>query len=441
MKKFLAVVLVGGLLAVVAAYFGMQWRVQKVADDALNSLFFVDATYQDVGIDLKGNVNLSNLEIFIPSSQTNISIAGIRFSTGSLLNTVLLEKRFNEGKLPENLSLTINSFSAPLDRSIMSSLDAFYTPDVMSQIQALGCGRAVALGPEELYDMGLRYLTFDLSMGYEYNAGTDELVSTTDLYIDGVSNLRMDQTYLGLGSVMSDYRNVLTGFNPESLTPVNLSVDLVDLGFNAMRNEYCAEQAGLSVAEWQDLHLGMVAEAMDQVGVTSNIDLLKLYSDLTEQRVRASLSLRPLPGFNMADLTFYDTAQLLNVLDLVLVVNNEEVGITELSWADGGLERLDLGELRRAFRVGPEGEETASSEVTEQPTSSRRILTEVPVSSLEQHLNRDILIERRDGQTFSGELIQVNGNRVVIRTRFSSGYTDLPLNRSEFSTAKLYPED
>ncbi|EAR07649.1 hypothetical protein [Reinekea blandensis] len=441
MKKFLAVVLVGGLLAVVAGYFGMQWRVQKVADDVLSSLFFVDASYQDVGIDLNGNINVNNLEIFVPATQTNISIAGIRFSTGSLLNTVLLEKRFNDGKLPENLSLTINSFSAPLDRSMMSSLDAFYEPDVASQIQALGCGRTVAFGPEALYDMGLGYLTFDLTMGYQYNPGSDELTSTTDLYIDGVSNLRMDQTYIGFGSVMSDYRNVLTGFNPESLTPVSLSVDLVDLGFNALRNDYCAEQAGLSVAEWQDLHLGMVAEAMDQVGLSSDVDLLKLYSDLTAQRVRASLSLRPLPGFNMADLAFYDTAQLLNVLDLVLVVNNEEVAVSELSWTDGGLENLDLAELRRAFRVGTEDEVSTTAESSEPASSPRRILTEVPVSSLEQHVNRNILIERRDGQTFSGELIQVNGNRVVIRTRFSSGYTDLPLNRSEFSTAKLYPED
>lgn len=442
MKKFLAVVLVGGLVAVVAAYFGMQWRVQKVADDALGSLFFVDATYQDIGIDLNGDISIRNLELFIPATQSNIDIARISLSTGGLMNTLLMERRLQEGQLPEELNLEISSFSAPLDPTLMSSVDDMYSPDLFSQIQALGCGRTVAFGPEALYEMGIQYLTFDLTMGYRYDISTDELISTTDFYLDGVTNVRIDQTYRGLGEVIADYRNVLTGFNPESLTPVSVALEYVDLGFNAMRNNYCAEQAGLSVPEWQDLHLGMVSESIDQVGLESNVDLLKLYADLTAQRARASFSLRPLPGFSMADLEFYDTAQLLDVLDLILVVNSEEVSITDMTWAEGGLNRLDLAELRRAFRVGPETDSSnEDTEESNQASSPRRIMTTVPISSLEQHVNRDILIERLDGKTFSGELIQVTGNRVVVRTRFASGYTDLPLNRSEFAEVKLYPEN
>lgn len=441
MKKFLAIVLIGSVLAVVAAYFGMQWRVQKVADDMLSSLFFVDANYQDIGIDLNGDIRVRNLEIFIPATQSNIDIASISVSTGSLVNTLMLEKRLEEGQLPETLTFNISSFSAPLDPSVMSSLDDMYTPDVFSQIQALGCGRTIAFGPEALYEMGIRYLTFDLTLGYQYDISTDELVSTTDFYLDGVTNVRLDQTYVGLGDVIADFRNVMTAFEPESLTPVNVSLDYVDLGFNALRNDYCAEQAGLSVEEWQDLHLGMVAEAIDQVGLTSNVDLLKLYADLTAQRTRASLSLRPLPGFSMADLEFYDTAQLLNVLDLILVVDSTEIDVTDIAWEEGGLDRLDLAALRRAFRVDSPEEITTQSSESERASAPRRVMTEVPVASLEQHVYRDILIERRDGQTFSGELIQVNGNRVVVRTRFSSGYTDLPLNRSDFAVVKLYPEN
>lgn len=443
MKKFLLVLVVGGAVAAAVAYFGMQWRLQKSADEFFSAMMFVDADYEDIGIDLNGNISLRNLELFVPGNQLNIDVSQISLSTGGLWNTLMLEKRLEDGKLPEQLNLKIGRFSMALDPSMITALDAFYVPDELAQLQALGCGRTIAFGPQAYYDMGIQFLTFDLDVGYRLNAPSGELVSTTDLYIDGVSHLRIDQTFLGMENLIGDYRSLLTRFDPNALTPVNLSVEYVDLGYNAKRLAFCAQESGLTQREWQQLHLSMVAAALDQIGFDSDFDAVKLYSDLMDQRVRASLSLQPLPGFNMAELAFYDVGELLDVLGLLLVVNNEEVDVNYISWDDNALDRLDLADIRQAFRVGPEEEnvfvDPEEAESVESPT--RRMLVEVPVSGLEQHLNRQVLIERENGTTFTGELIEVSGNRVVVRTRFTSGYTDLPLRRDDFATVKLYPED
>lgn len=442
MKKFLGVVIVGVLFLGAAGYFGMQWRIQKTTDDFFSNLFFVDASYQDVGIDLNGDISLSSLELFIPSSQLSISVATISLSTGSLWNTLTLQREIENGKLPDQLNLNVDSFSMALDPNMISSLDAMYAPDLYSELLGMGCGRNTYIGPQEYYDMGVQFLSFDLDLGYKYAPDMDQLVGTTDLYMDGIANVRIDQTFMGLGSIMQDYRSAAFNFDPNALSPVNISVEYADLGFNAMLSTFCAEEAGMTRREWQDLNVSMFAALLEQIGFESDLDALKLYSDLNQPRVRFTLSLQPLPGISMADLEFYDMSELLNVLDLLLIVNNEQVAFNTVSFNDGGLSSVDLDEIRSAFQVGVEEAPVAKVNTeSNEPSSPRRIMQDVAISSLEQHLYRNVLIERKDGKTFTGELLEVNGNRVVVRTRFTSGYTDLPLQRNEFAEVKLYPED
>lgn len=439
MKKLFLVLVIGFVVATAASYFGMQWRVQKSVDDFFSSLFFVDATYSDVSINLNGEILLSNIDLFVPATQLSIDISSVKVSTGGFWNTLSLEKELQEGRLPETLMLDVGGFSMDIDNSMMDALDAVYQPDNFAQITALGCGRLASIGPQEWFDMGIRNLTFDLKLGYVYDIATDEWVNQFEMYVDGVSHLIMNQTYLGLSRVMDDYRSVMAGFDPTSVSAVDLTVEFIDLGYNAKRQDFCAQKAGMEKQAWLELHRSMVSEALNAIEFDSNFNAIKLYDDVSSERSRMSVSLRPLPGFSMADLEFYDVSQMIELLDLDVRVNNEPIEISNVSWSQERFVNLDLGKIRRDFRVGPK-EEASEDEETESETQ-RRILVEVPISTLEQHVRRQVLLERNDGKTFTGELMSVQGNQVIVRTRFRSGYTDLPLVRNDLSVAKLYPEN
>jgi hypothetical protein len=51
-----------------------------------------------------------------------------------------------------------------------------------------------------------------------------------------------------------------------------------------------------------------------------------------------------------------------------------------------------------------------------------------------------VQLEREDGQRFTGQLTEVTAERVVIRTRFKSGFTDLPIARAAIRAVKVYPD-
>jgi hypothetical protein len=439
MKKLLVILIVGFVVATGASYFGMQWKVRKSIDEFFDTMFFVDATYDKASIDFNGRLVLNDIELFIPTTQLTLSIGSVSVATGGFWETLQLEKNLEQGKLPDSLKLSISSFSMDIDSKFIETIDAAYSPGLTAQLLALGCGRHISLGPQEYFDMGMRNLTFDLSMGYEFDLPSDEFVSTIDFYLDGVSHLVLDQTLIGLSGIMQDVKSVMTGFDPLSVTTIDTGIQYVDLGFNAKKLDYCSTASGMEEQAWLELNRSMFAAALDEFEFESEFNVIKVYSDLLDERSRVSVNLRPLPNFNMSDLEFYDISQLIELLDLTVVLNNEEVEIGAVKWDQEKFKRLNLSQIRKDFRVGPKAE-AGEAEVEVSSNEQVRILKEVPVSELNKHLHRTVQIERKDGKVFSGELMSISASDIVVRTRLRSGYTDLPLSVQDIKVAKLYPE-
>ena len=439
MKKLL-LILVGGFVVVTgASYFIMQWKVKDSIDQLFASLFFVDASYDNATLDINGQIIVSGIELFIPSNQITVEIGSVSLAPGGLMAALAMDKDFENGKIPDSLALKITGFSMNIDSQVIDALESVYEPGMAEQVFALGCGEYLSLGPKQLFDLGLRTLSFDLSLGYNFNLPSDQLTSNIELYLDGIGHLIVDQTYIGFAPVMQNYKSALTSFDPSKIIPIDLDVQYVDLGYNGKVHEFCAKSSELSKSEWLKLNRSMFAAVLDDVEFESDLDAIKLYSDVMDERSRINLNMRPLPSFKMEDMAFYDMSQLIELLELTLIVNNESVDVSSLTWNQAKLAALDLATIRKKFQVGPKVEVVAIE--AEQRNSSERILTAVPASTLEQHLHRNVYLERKDGKTFSGELLSVTRDRIVVRTRLGSGYTDLPLIRKELASVKLYPEN
>ena len=439
MKKILLILVVGFVVVTGVSYFAMQWKVKQSIDQLFSSLFFVDASYESATMDINGQIIVSGIELFIPSNQITVEMASVSVSPGSFWAALALQKDFENGKLPASLALNISSFSMNIDSLVIDALESAYVPGMSEQVLALGCGEYLSLGPKQLFDLGIRTISFDMSLGYDFNLPSDQLVSSFELYLDGIGHLVVDQTYIGFADLMQNYKSALTSFDPTKIIPIDLDIQYVDLGYNGKVHEFCAKASEISKAEWLQLNRSMFAAVLDQIEFESDLDAIKLYSDVLDERARINLNMRPLPSFNMDDMAFYDMSQLIELLELTLVVNNESVDIGNVTWNQSKLNNLDLVKIRKDFRVGPKTEIEETAE--EVGNSQERILKEVPTSTLEQYLHRTVLLERKDGKTFTGELWSVTRDRIVIRTRFRSGYTDLPLIRNEVAVAKLYPEE
>ncbi len=442
MKKVLLILVIGILVASAASYFGMQWKVRSSVDDFFSSIPMVDASYDSANVGLDGKLAINGIDIFIPLAQTDLSISSLKIDTGGLMNSMRLEQDLKDGKLPDQLKLIIDTFSMDINPDFFSAMGQGGQNDLFSEAMAFGCGRKTVLGPQEFFDMGFRNLTFDLEVGYESDSVSDMLISTIDFYLDGIANITLDQTIMGMSGIINNYQSAMFGFDPRSISTTEVQVQYVDLGYNAKYADYCGRAAGVEKQEWQELNLSMVAAMLDDIDFESNFDVLNVYSQLRSERARVDLKLRPIAGFTAADLQLYSMSDMIQMLDLRLTVNDAPVDIQEVSWDQGKWSKLKTADIRREFRVTTEEEILAEAEKEKESVRKlERILREVPTRQLEQYLHRSVQITRKDGKVFAGELTSVTEKRVTVRTRMNSGYTDLPLMRQDIAVSKLYPEN
>lgn len=439
MKRRLIGLAAGLVVLALAGYYVVQWQLKRSVDTLIEGLFFTEVKYQDAAIDLGGDIQLERLDVFFPLPQFAVEIDTIRVSTGSLWRSLSLRRDLQAGQWPEQLQLRINGLAFNIDRSLATYLGEFYQPDLLAEVTALGCGRFNALGPQQFYDMGFQSLTLDLGVGYEFAAERDELLASFDLFVDGMTHVRLEQTAVGVAKLLANPLAGLLNLGSTDFSVVDLKFELIDQGYNNRLLEFCAMNSGMEVAEWLSLHLSMVAEVFNSLQITTNIDLMSVYADLTDVRARTSIQLQPMAGFNLANLPFYDSVELIKLLDLNLQINDQPVRITEFSWNPENIAQLDLAKIRRDFRVSLPSE--PGSLTAPEAASRERILLEIGEDQLEQYLNRTILVTRDDQETFSGELVAVQPEQIVVRSRFGTGYSDLPLRRSELISVKLYPED
>lgn len=441
MKKFFLTLLIGIGVAAGASYFGMQWKAQKSVEEFFSSMPFVEASYDSVKVSLEGELIVDDISLFVPLSQTTVDVGSVSIATGSLVNAMKMERDLQDGRLPTQLKLSINEFSVDIDPAFVSVMDESYESDVFSEVVALGCGRFASLGPQQLYDMGFRNLTFDLAVGYEYDMYTDVMVSTIDLYLDGIGNLTMDQTVMGMSGIIENYKSAAFGFDPADISTTEVHVHYADLGYVARQADFCARSAGMERKEWQQLNVSMFASLLEQIDFKADFDALNLYSKITSERARVDIHLRPITGFTAADFQLYSVPDLVKMLDFSLTVNDSEIKVGDISWDEDKWKHLQLADIRKEYRVGPQPEAEQASAEVEPVKRLERVLREVPARDLGQFVHRNVQITRIDGKVFTGEMTRVSSDRVVVRTRFNSGYTDQPLLRDEISVAKVYPED
>lgn len=445
MKKFFTVLLVLIIVVGVGGYFGVQWKVNDSVEKAFASIPFTEASFSDANLDLNGRLVINNVELYIPFVDTTIDIRRISVATSNLKESLLLEYSLKEGVLPRSVRLNVSEFSVAVDPEFAAAMGEGYQADIYSQITALGCGRNLAIGPQQLFDMGVTDLTFDFTAGYTYDMPTDELSSTFDWSLDGIGRFALEQTSIGLGPLMNNYQNALFGFDPASVSTTDLTVRYADNGYNALMQDYCATSSGLARAPWVEQHLQMVGDVFSQVSLDADVDLLGLYQQLLTDNARLVVNLRPLPGFRAADLQFYGIPELIELVNLQVSINDNQVEIGQLNWDQDRLDNLNLAGIRSEYRqvlAEPESPtEGPSTTATSEPANTlERILREVRVQDLEQHVNRTVQLTRNDGQVFTGVMTSVTADRVVVRSRYQGGFTDLPLQRARLAVAKLYPE-
>lgn len=441
MKKVLLTLVIGLVVAAGASYFGLQWRAEKALNEAFDQLSpIVDASFESLTIALDGRMVVSQINIFVPATASNIRVRQAEFGTSGLLETLQFQQKIEQGQLPENLTMALRGLSVSVPRTTFASWSDMYQPTLVDRLSALGCGNKTAITPLDYYGMGLSELLLDIQVGYQYTRPLDELVASVVVSVDGVGTLSVSQTMLGMVAIIDNWQNAMM-LGDSALSTQKIDVSIEDNGYNNRYADYCSSLAKMSREEWRELNADMVDAAIQQIALQGEFEFSELYRDLITPDVRVDIGLLPTPGFDVTELDL-DIVSLVEMAGMTAYVNNQELSLRNLTYDSAALSNINLAAVRAAYLDTPEeAVSAASSTSNSQSIPAARRLIDIPTVTLPEYVGREVQLTRNDGQVFNGELLDANRERAIVRMRLGSGFSDLPVLNSTIRAAKLYPEN
>ncbi len=290
-----------------------------------------------------------------------------------------------------------------------------------------------------------------------YNEDSQKLVasfgfSATDLY---TASLKIN---------ISNQKSV--GFQDLMQMPQISSVEMTyqDQGLVPATNKYCAQQSGISINEYIQRNTNLPDEYyFHTLGIVPNEAMKKAYIGFLKKPESISISSYLPPNFNPMILAVYDTEHWVSTLGLSLKVNNNTVSPFELitpdpsefmdgqpedynmaidGWDDlEGMEDPSMeGEPQIEMEWEPETADEApvsSSVYTDQQSVEEEYQTaylhrkpqskDISVHQLPDHIGRQIEVFVERSKSFSGELLAVDRDALMLKVRVGGGSITMPI--------------
>lgn len=283
--------------------------------------------------------------------------------------------------------------------------------------------------------------TGEIAIEYE-TTGDRSLKRTLRFGHDGLAKLSIVSSY----TLPNDAKHFLDQlWEPWRTTSVTWTVE--DLGFNARRNAFCAEAAGIDVETFVARHLQAVERTLAAEGLRASAEVMQTYAEHVRNGGTLTWTTRLGAGRAWED---YDDASLeatIAGLSPTLTVNGQSVNylleaVPERPWPD-----YDYGstwallEIEAGRRATPERAD-APLEVAMTPAATQPVATPAPVSKdiqlqqLDAHVGDRIEITLEGDRRLRGILESINSRYLTLRVSIGGGYANMELQRTRVVKAK-----
>ena len=453
-----------------ALWFGFKFYSESQISEKLNQLAFIASSqaiirFEDVTVHITGKISISNIEI------TPVSISEDPFHAEKISlifpNTFeMIKLMYNVGmgndvEMPESLRLQLDGINDPFidDQSIYAGIteerNSFLREELKNTSEPI-CGDDYIIGPDDYKEMGISSLITGFYWEYKYNKDNQKLMasfgfSATDLYTASMKINIANQQSVGIQDLMQ--------------MPQISSVEMVyqDQGLVPTTNKYCAQKSGISLDEFIQRNTYLPDEYyLHTIGIIPNEAMKKAYIDFLRKPESISITSYLPPNFNPMILAVYDTEHWVSTLGLSLKVNNNVVSPFELITPDpsefmvdqsAGFEMAQDGwddietiedlsmdtepqiEMDWESESANEQGTTSSAFMDEQPVEEHETAflhrqprsRDIPVYQLSDHIGRQVEVFVERSKSFSGELLAVDREALILQVRVGGGTITMPI--------------
>ncbi len=420
------------LLLVAVALNAYIWYQAKERADQFAGMMrpFAQITYDGIVPSLLGQVSFRGVEVRPRGINDEVRIDRITFSASNLLELIRLERDLQAGRIPKSMRLSMEGIRLETRGAIIEALydmqaSSGSQPDALNA--ALGaCGDGQPMDADDWFDMGYHILVADIEYAYVHDPRFDSIT------LSGKTGVR------DAASVSWDLR--LTSMPLGQLTPVGLmgqtprveEIDFryTDLSYNARRNRFCAERAGLDVDAFVDQHVASVHAELNGMGLEPSEGLVRAYRDFVSDARTIEFKAYPSSSVNFSSVGFYGPQELVDALGIRLHVNDQPV-------RDVGLARHQ-GERRTARPGAESGTPAVADQAQPAGAGTTPQFRPVEFDELDRHLDRSARVHLSNGREREGRLVVVEEGRLVLRQRMHGGNVSYPLTFAEIDRVEIF---
>ena len=430
--------LVLGLLVMAVLVYGgvkayMHYSLKSKMDQLAQQFsLFGQFKYGGISTSMKGSLAVKDISLRIHGMDDELRIKAVHYHTPNLLYLVQANKQFEQGRIPESLSLSIEGMNIDLFGEFTDRLEQMVN-ELNFQLHGVNplCGGRLFFGPRELRDMGYEEITGDIQVGYYYDAANSQIVIDINSSTQDMATARMQGIIDGITD--TSILGMMQPTNPPRLSKI--TVNYTDQSYTKRFTEYCAALSKLELNEY------ITAEANQQPiyysytwGFVPGPGLRQAYQAFMTNPGQIDISMELPESVSPENIDLFKPEDIPGLLSLQVSVNGNPV--TDLSFDFYQGQKLDVsGKLDQLF-AQPGSEPTAP----QQPKKRVKYETKyyrVPVTGLKKYLGEEVRLRTTTGQTRLGYLAKVGTSVAYVEQRVHGGKFTMQVPLGQITKAEV----
>ncbi len=442
--RFLKLLLILSVLGYGGIKAYIWYDTKSNVDDAIVTVApFVDITYDSIFSSLlDGVIGITGVVIRPKMTSDEFTIQEINFSAPNILDIFMLGSRFKDREFPEYIGFEMKNVNIDVDSEIFVILDDMQAQSIESQtledpllierMDALGCGDVKKFGINEFSAMGYNLLNLSVAVNVKFEQKSGQMnvevrIKDSDLYSIGFTI----QTRLDLNQMKS------AGLQSAEPEISKLKIEYNDTGYHKLRNQYCAQQNGGSIEQYIDANIVQLAAEFGAVFPKKTMDD---YRRFMTSGGRFTVSLNPAESTLLSGLEFYETADILDILGMEIVINGSNVDFSQIEW-DATAGKTTTRKNDRSNVIGGRSSTPSVTRVSppaKSGSAKTREYRKVRKSQLSRYVGKNIQVETSIGKRRQGQLESVDDERIRILMKFGNGEFSFPVKLEDILQAKVY---
>lgn len=426
------------LLLALAAYAGYYYQVKSSVDRQLQQWRpFLDASYDVLYVNPLGEISLNTVSLNLMGQPGGFIIDRISLKSDPLF-LLQFDSRSRRGEWPDSLALAVEGFNVDFSMPLFLMLEQFTQSAEGVQPAALGCGRVRHFDMSALRMMGMRQGRFDFYLNARSPASAQlnlELLALMHGWGELVIDLEMQNV---------TNMQVLTNVAPQLR---RLAVSYRDMGYNQRKNQFCAMQSGVTVAEYRSEHQVLLRDWLSEAAPELPDSFVVAYDQLNEPNATFSMSLQ---AEGVSPQSWMDPEQLLLDLSqrMTIHVNNqpqlleaEQLGLfmalmqQPVQFEVEPMEESDAVATLDAPRSMPG---VASPPVQPSRAIEPRRYRHTPPDELVNYIGHPVRFFTSFGKRVEGVLVSVEGTTVRVAERVQHGTAQYPVEIEALQATEVY---